>query len=49
MSFGHLEAHLALDDKHVAVDVHCELVLRHAGQVGVECDAGGVLDDVHRR
>ena len=36
-----------LDVQLVGLDTQFELVARHAGQVGVERDAGGVLDPLH--
>ena len=39
---------VGLDGELVAVHAQAELVARHAGQIGVQGDAGAVLDHVHR-
>jgi len=45
----HVEGHLALDRERFAVYLQVQLILGHPGQIGVEGDAGGILDHVHRR
>ena len=47
-AFRQLDAQLGFEGQLVAVHIQLQRVARHAGQVGVEGDAVGVLDHIDR-